>query len=162
MKYFDNIKNFLELKKCFRKLALKYHPDKGGTNEQMKEINKEYEELLKILKSNLDAKEKTVNHHEIDDGFREIILHIINYENIEIELIGTWIWISGNTFPISNKLREIGFIFSNSKKKWYWRNAEDKNYFSRGNKSIYEIRRKYGSVIVDKGKEQPMLKVINE
>jgi DnaJ-class molecular chaperone len=36
-----------ELKKAYKKLALKHHPDKGGDPERFKEITKEYEELLK-------------------------------------------------------------------------------------------------------------------
>mmetsp|Transcript_6962 Transcript_6962/g.14805 ORF Transcript_6962/g.14805 Transcript_6962/m.14805 type:complete len:228 (+) Transcript_6962:75-758(+) len=34
-----------DIKKAFRKLALRYHPDKGGNEEKFKEISKAYETL---------------------------------------------------------------------------------------------------------------------
>ncbi|MDO5426688.1 MAG: DnaJ domain-containing protein, partial [Coriobacteriia bacterium] len=34
-----------EIKKAFRKLAQKYHPDAGGDEEKFKEINEAYEVL---------------------------------------------------------------------------------------------------------------------
>jgi DnaJ-class molecular chaperone len=38
-----------ELKKEYRKLALKYHPDKGGDHETFIEIQSEYERLCESI-----------------------------------------------------------------------------------------------------------------
>ncbi len=43
MKYFANCKTKEEAKTLFRELAKKYHPDCGGTNEQMIELHKQYD-----------------------------------------------------------------------------------------------------------------------
>lgn len=40
-----------EIKKAFHELAHRYHPDKGGDEKKMKEINEAYEILSKIKKS---------------------------------------------------------------------------------------------------------------
>ena len=37
-----------EIKIAYHKLALMYHPDKGGSNEKFVEINEAYNELLTI------------------------------------------------------------------------------------------------------------------
>jgi len=49
-----------EIKKAFRMLAHKHHPDKGGDEARMKEINHAYEELSKI--SNLGHKDPIFYH----------------------------------------------------------------------------------------------------
>lgn len=50
MKHFINVNSLEELKKQYRKLALANHPDKGGKNEVMQEINVEFDVLFKIWK----------------------------------------------------------------------------------------------------------------
>lgn len=45
MKYFANIKTLDELKAQYRRLAMQYHPDRGGSTEIMQQINAEYERL---------------------------------------------------------------------------------------------------------------------
>ena len=50
MKYFTNIRTLDELKAAYRRLALKYHPDMGGSTEIMQEINAEHDALFEQLK----------------------------------------------------------------------------------------------------------------
>lgn len=42
-----NLSSILEVKSAYRKLALKFHPDRGGDQEKMKEINEAYEYIVK-------------------------------------------------------------------------------------------------------------------
>ncbi|RME74000.1 MAG: hypothetical protein D6785_16370 [Planctomycetota bacterium] len=47
-KHFDTKDaNWDDIKKQYRALSKKYHPDNGGNEETMKEVNQEYEELKK-------------------------------------------------------------------------------------------------------------------
>jgi hypothetical protein len=137
--YFKNIKTIQELKEQYRKLALKYHPDMGGTNEEMAEINNQYDVLFKKLKE--ENQEST-----FDDGFREVINKIINL-NVRIEICGSWIWVSGNTKQYKEELKKAGFWWARKKEMWYWHTKEDKKR-RRGTMSIQEIREKYGTKTV--------------
>lgn len=61
-KYFKNVKNLEDLKKQFRDLLKKNHPDNGGDAEVMKEVNVEYDALFPIWKNRTEKETgKTVN-----------------------------------------------------------------------------------------------------
>ncbi len=57
-KFFENVKTVEELKRQYKTLAFKHHPDRGGKVEDMQRINAEYDELYKRVK----------NIHETADG----------------------------------------------------------------------------------------------
>lgn len=49
MTFFKNISSLDELKTAYRHLVMLYHPDRGGDNEMMKQLNYEYARYYKIL-----------------------------------------------------------------------------------------------------------------
>ena len=51
MKFIKDVTTLEELKRVYKKLALKYHPDMGGTDKEMAQINNEYEALFDKLKN---------------------------------------------------------------------------------------------------------------
>ena len=75
MKYFKNINSLEDLKKQFKKLAFKHHPDKGGDVEVMKAINNEYDMLFPIWKNRDNIKteetaESTRNEFYTQNGWK--------------------------------------------------------------------------------------------
>ena len=56
MTYFKNIETLEQLRKAYKDLLKKHHPDNGGSEETMKAINVEYEQLFKILKNRHENK----------------------------------------------------------------------------------------------------------
>ena len=58
MKYFENVKTLDELKKQYRRLAMKYHPDMGGSTEAMQQINAEHDALFEMLGPDTFAKQQ--------------------------------------------------------------------------------------------------------
>lgn len=151
MKYFQNINTLDELRTAYRALLKKFHPDNGGSEEATKEINLEYEKLFQILKNRSEADQKAKYNTQEDEDLREVLQQIVNL-NVNIEICGSWIWVSGNTYPVKESLKAAGFRFSKNKKAWYWHAGE---YSRRGKKvSLDHIRNKYGSETVKEYREE--------
>ena len=55
MKYFANCRTLDELKKEYRRLAMKHHPDHGGDTATMQAINNEYHDRFEVLKKQHNA-----------------------------------------------------------------------------------------------------------
>ena len=105
MKYFKNINTLEELRKQYKELLKKYHPDNAtGSTEATQEINAEYDKLFKVLKDKHDSKSadgkegnattdfnNTKYDFTEDIKLREMLGKIIGFEGITIEIIGAWI-----------------------------------------------------------------------
>lgn len=153
-RFFDECTTIEEVKNRFRELAKMYHPDKqGGDLVQMQIINAEYDTVIKrMLKGENLTDEETENEIKYNEQYREAIEKIIMLPNIIIELVGKWIWVSGETFPVRAELKAAGYEFSGSKKNWYFRTEEHRHYNKTGKTlEMDEIRSKYGSETVKKG-----------
>ena len=148
MKYFTNIRTLDELKAAYRRLALKCHPDMGGSTEIMQEINAEHDALFEQLKRqhNAHAYEDPATT-ETAEEFREILDVLL--PGLTVELCGSWLWISGETRQHKDALKAAGCRWSSSKTMWYWRHPEDARGHYRGKRSMNEIRSKYGSQVFD-------------
>lgn len=146
-KYFKNIYSLEELRKVYKKLAKENHPDNGGSEEVIKVINVEYEIVFKMLKKSDTANSEKYNM-AADEQIRKIINMIINL-NINIEICGSWVWVSGETYTCKNELKKNGFHWASKKKMWYWHNPEDQTR-SNERTTMEDIRNKYGSETVKK------------
>lgn len=160
MKWFNNPSTLEELKQQYKKLALKHHPDLGGNTADMQEINNEYDLLFARLKNtHATAEGKTYTTKtettETPDEFKNIINALINLEGINIELCGSWLWITGNTREHKEILKGLHFRWSKSKCAWYYHTADYKKS-SKKTYSLDEIRDLYGSETI---KANPQLEL---
>ncbi|WP_214071893.1 J domain-containing protein [Mucilaginibacter sp. dw_454] len=152
MKWFNDCQTLEEVKATYKKLAKQYHPDLGGDTVAMQEINKEYAfASAKAIKDANLSEEET--EHEIlsSEAYRNAIEKIIHLDGITIELVGYWIWVTGDTYPVRAVLKDAGFFFASKKLAWYFRTAEYK-VSKGGKKSLDEIRDKYGSEVLNDNK----------
>ncbi|NVM65043.1 curved DNA-binding protein CbpA [Mucilaginibacter sp. SG538B] len=149
MKWFNDCATLDEVKAQYKKLAKQFHPDLGGDTATMQEINKEYVfASAKAIKGEKLSAEETENEILSSEAYRKAIEQIIRLDGISIELVGYWIWVTGNTFLVRATLKGAGFFFASKKQAWYFRTAEYKVSQSSG-KSLDEIRTKYGSELLN-------------
>jgi len=140
---FETVTGINEAKAIFKRLAKILHPDVGGSNEEFKILNTIYNDLIS---NNLYFSNDT----KYDIELEKIISQILHYENITIEVIGSWIWLSGDTKIIKDKLKVLNFKWASKKKMWYYGEMKGRNPKQ---KSMSEIKSKYGcETLKSKGK----------
>lgn len=147
MKYLNNIKTLEELKKAYYKLAMKMHPDKGGDVEEMKVLNNEYDALFAKVSHvhvNKDGQTYERKTNEKPEEFKDIIDALMKMSGITIEVIGSFVWVSGDTKPNKDQLKAMGFRWHSKKLNWY-KSPEGYRKFNRKQYSMDEVRDMFGS-----------------
>ena len=115
------------MRRQYKTLLKRYHPDNiEGSTEATQAINIEYEQLFNKLKDRHDRKttnsqkdskstyEDMKYNFEEDEKLREVLQSIISFVGINIEIIGCWIWIDGDTYPYKDSLKSLGFKWARS------------------------------------------------
>ena len=153
MKYFNTmtINTLEDLKKQYRELALIHHPDCGGTTEAMQTVNSEYENLFeryKNIHTNAKGETYTKETEETANDFMDVIQKLVTMKDVVIEIIGCFIWLSGNTKYYKEQIKGLGFKWHSTKSMWYKSPAWYRKYNS-NNYSIDEIRFMFGSKTVE-------------
>lgn len=143
-KWFRNVTTVEELRTEYKELLKKYHPDNGGDLHIMQEINAKYTAIFTTLRhqNETDKEAPSEEETEADKALRAILNHITSY-NMEIEIIGSWIWCF-NCYAYKDKLKTLGFKYAPKKHAWTWHYGEYPRYHKR-DISIDDIRDKYGS-----------------
>ena len=155
---FKGIEGINEAKKIYKQLAKKLHPDVGGSDELFKMLNSIY---TNILENGIYFS----NEFKFDLEIEKIISQILHYENILIEVVGSWVWVSGDTREIKEKLKELNFKWASKKKLWFYGEMKGRNP---NEKSMEDIKSKYGFETVktkektEKDKNQEVKDSINK
>lgn len=150
--YLKAAKTLQELKTLYFKIAKTLHPDHGGSTELMQQLNNEYDYLKTILhnkepKESNNSEQKTYHENSYTmAAFKDIIADLLRYNNITIEIIGSWLWISGKgTYTIKDELKEkYSCKWSKSQKKWYWFSGIEKQEWKPKGGYLQQAINKYG------------------
>lgn len=146
-KFFEGITTAQELKTAYRDLARTHHPDNGGDTATMQAINAEYAFLAERIDraANPDkTAEQFATMQEVNEALR-VVIQSIAHIDVTIEVVGLWLWVSGNTYPHKDALKRAGFKWASKKKMWYYAGVKSNG---RGRKSYAEIKNTYGAKTV--------------
>ena len=149
MKWFTNVRTVEELRKQYRQLMKKHHPDVGGSTEDAKQINAEYDRLYAVL-SRQEAQERpqgeqdTTEDKAAEDRAIRAVLDALAGIDADVEIIGSWVWVTRNSFPYKELLKSLNFRYASRKRAWYF-HADEYHRRSKREVSLDEIREKYGS-----------------
>ena len=146
-KYFEGCKTAEELKKAYRQIVKQLHPDKGGRKEDFQTMQAEFSacwERLKDIHTDKEGREYRKETTETASEFMGIIDELLNLKGVEIEICGSWIWVSGDTRQYREFFKKLKFRWSPKKSAWYY-HREPYRKRSRRELSLDEIRGMYGS-----------------
>jgi len=147
--YFTNCTTPEEIKSLYRKLAFENHPDHGGDTRTMQDINNEYHETLKRANGHTHKdgeREFTYRYeYEREQAIIETISELLKLkmDDVEIWLIGLWVWIVGDTKPHKEELKALKCRWHSKRRCWYWKPYEDRTYYSK--KSLGSLAARYGA-----------------
>ena len=152
---FDALHTVGQVKSEYRRLAKLHHPDLGGDTATMQRVNAAYHTRLDRLNGQVstgsDGKEHTYYYNQareqaVMDKIAELLS--LRLTDITIELIGVWVWVSGDTRPVKESLKSAGMLWHSKRSRWYWR---QKAQYRRKYRAVpfSQVRAAYGSTVFD-------------
>ena len=138
------------IKKQYHQLALKHHPDRGGRLEDMQAINAEFDVLRKRYYNVHESQSGATYRDDTQDApddvtshFEEIIAELLKCDGLAIEVCGSFIWCTGNTYEHKAQLKAMKFRWASRKKAWF---LAPEGWTKQGPEwSMSKIRSKHGS-----------------
>lgn len=128
MQWFVGMSSPEEIKKRYRGLAMLHHPDRGGSNDIMAEINQQYHGALAACDGyrTWDAEGHEHEYHYDSDIEQAVVDKIadllrLRMADVQIWLVGTWIWIHGDTKQYKEALKSANCIWHPKRVCWYWK-----------------------------------------
>ena len=141
------------VKATYKKLCSKYHPDRNPSGlEMMKSINVAYSALKD---QTLKIEENFNDVEAFDEDLSDAINAVIDLEGVEVEVCGSWVWLTGDTKAHKDAIKKAGYFWASKKKSWFFRPANYKSV-SRGTYSMDKIRATHGTTQVRRT-EKPRL-----
>lgn len=135
---------YTEIQRMYRKCSAQYHPDRNPAGlEMMKLVNAAWEALQDYSGGMINEEESDWN---LGDELNNALNAIIGL-GLNIEICGSWIWVSGDTKPHKEVLKAAGYRWAPKKCMWSYCGSEVRTS-SRGKFSMDDIRMRHGSATV--------------
>lgn len=161
--YFNDCTTQDELKKRFRELCKKLHPDNGGSAAEFIAMKKEFDALEHDARwytfKTRSGETYTKNRADVKESpamFARAVETLVNLDGVIVELCGVWLWVTGNTKPHKETIKQLGGKWSKNKAAWYIHYEPFKKR-SKKSVSLDRIRAMYGSKVFERGADREPL-----
>lgn len=137
---FDACADREEARNLYRKLSKANHPDLGGCKETMQAINLAYEGYTAHSCGGDSAAQG------VERDLASKIAEVMGFglpESVEVELVGLWLWMRGDTKPYKEQIKAAGFRWSARRGAWHWTPVKAK--WRPSSYDMDAIRMRYGS-----------------
>lgn len=156
--YFTDCKTPQDIKARFRELVLKFHPDRNPgdpqANAKTAQVIDAYHAALRGAHGTTfvgtDDKVRTYTYNakrevELAEMIQAAVA--IGMVGVTIEVIGSWLWVHGDTKPYKSELKAAGFRWHSKRVSWYYRPAGYSTQYN-ARMSLGELAYVYGSRVV--------------
>ena len=137
------------IKAAYRRAAQKYHPDLNPAGGEMMK-------LINLAREVLEGYEGEVLESADYGEAINNALNVIMGLGLNIELCGSWVWVTGNTYLHKETLKAGGFYWSHKKTAWYFRPEESRSFNKSGEWSMEKIRTTYGTQSVYRDEQKKL------
>src|SRR5664280_2875881 len=114
-------------------------------DEMLQALKLEYSGLMSLIAEPKPV-EAVIKKATLSDKLKELMAKFDTSE-LGTEVLGNWLWITRNSFPVKDILKSLGFRYSGDKKAWYYRSDEFRGSGNQDPISLDMIRAKYGTVV---------------
>ena len=91
---------------------------------------------------------------ETPEEYASIIEALMGMDGVNIEIIGSWIWCTGNTMQHHEAIKSLGFWWSKSKKAWYYTGSANTKPRRRGRYNMDGLRNHWGTTQIGTGEDK--------
>lgn len=163
---FSSCANTKEVVALYRKLVKELHPDTnpGIDAAKFRAVQDEYDFVMKsqifaawksaeqTKQSNYSEKGWTYKEtvtvwevEEISELLADLVADLVFIEDIQVEIAGLWLWVTGNTYACKSVLKAKGFTWMSKKVAWAYMGVET---HSRKFHTLEEVRAMHHSKVV--------------
>jgi hypothetical protein len=148
-RFFDDCFTVEAVKSKYRELAKKHHPDLGGCTVTMVAVNDQYHKALEKCSGQTSEFNGKTFTYRYDAKTEQKIMDVIHQvlaiktDALRVTLIGSWVWVTGDTKPVKDSLKEIGLRWHTKRECWYYTPTPHKGRYSKAGLSV--LAQRYGA-----------------
>ena len=142
-KYFSNIATLEDVRQQFlAHIATGKKPSKAFFEQYLTVAEQFKSEHVSMEGKSFKREAKTSA-----EDFAKMVLSIKTMQGVKLELVGRYLWASGNTYSFKNDLKNYGFIWNRKRSVWMWQDLGTGKGLS-SKLDTESLKSKYGASII--------------